>query len=384
MLAMGATLFFVPLNLPILAMLRRRMLFGVRFVVTTSGSLAFAVTAVTLAAMGHGAMSMAWATLAETVAVTALALANRPAPLCWPNLRAWRRIVTFGLTATSTIAIFRLGMTAPELIIGRMLGLEATGLFSRANGIAQIFNKLVVSAIEPVALPALAVELREGRTLKAPFLKKTEYIGALAWPSYAFLALMADPIVYVLLGSQWGGTVPIIQTLCLMGVSSPFSSLNAEFFVALGKMQRLLAIESMVFPFKIVLVAAGSLHSVEAVALAIVVIRWANAILSNHYLRAELGYTYREVAAAVRKPLVILAATAAGPAVICYLAPIHPGSAVAAAALTAAVGWIAATFAVHHPLSHEIRLLAARATGVARARWNKRFSAPQPQLGHRE
>jgi O-antigen/teichoic acid export membrane protein len=384
MLAMGATLFFVPINLPVLALLRRRMLFGILFVVTTSGSVAFAVTAVTLAAAGHGAMSMAWATLAETVTVTVLALANRPAPLCWPALRAWRRVVTFGLTATSTIAIFRLGMTAPELIIGRMLGLEATGLFSRANGMAQIFNKLVLNAIQPVALPALAGELREGRTLKPPFLKKIEYISALAWPSYAFLALMADPIVHVLLGGQWAGTVPIIQTLCLMGVSTPFSALNAEFFVALGKPQRQLAIESMVFPFKIALIGAGSLHSVEAVALAVVVIRWTSAILSNHYLRDELGYTHHEVAAAVRKPLVILAAAAAGPAAIWYVAPINPAWAVAAAASIAAAGWVAAAFAVHHPLSHEIRLLAGRMTGIARARWSKRISAPQPQLGHRE
>ncbi len=227
---------------------------------------------------------MAWATLAETVAVTVLPLANRPAPLCWPNLRAWRRIVTFGLTATSTIAIFRLRMTAPELIIGRMLGLEATGLFSRANGMAQIFNKLVVSAIEPVALPALAVELREGRTLKPSFLKKTEYIGALAWPSYAFLALMADPIVSCCPRRPMGRHVPIIQTLCLMGVSSPFSSLNAEFFIALGRRSASLRSNRWYFRSRSDWSPPASLHSVEAVALAIVVIRWANAILSNHYL----------------------------------------------------------------------------------------------------
>lgn len=375
MLVMGATLFFVPVNLPVLAMLRREMLFGVLFMVTTAGTLAFAVTAIALAAMGHGTMSMAWATLAETIAVTVIAVSNRPAPLCWPNLRAWRRVVAFGLTATSTIGIFRLGMTAPELIIGRMLGLEATGLYSRANGMAQIFNKLILSAIQPVALPALAVELREGRTLKSSFLKKTEYFGALAWPSYVFLALMADPIVRVLLGSQWTGTIPIIQTLCLMGVSTPFAALNAEFFIALGKPQRQLAIESMMFPLKIALLGAASLHSIEAVALAIVAAKWAGAVMSNHYLSRDLGYTYGDMAAAVRKPFAILAVSAVGPLIVWHAGPHQPSFALAVAALAAAGGWMLAAFATHHPIAHEIRLLWARMTGLLKAGWSKRFAA---------
>jgi hypothetical protein len=140
----------------------------------------------------------------------------------------------------------------------------------------------------------------------------------------------------------------------------------------------------MMFPLKIGLIGAASLHSLEAVALAIVAARWANAILSNGYLRGELGYTYREMAAAVRKPLVILVASAVGPAAALPIAPHQPISALAIAATAAASGWMIATFAMHHPLSHEIRRLRARTTGLAKARWSKRFATAQPEPGHQE
>jgi O-antigen/teichoic acid export membrane protein len=375
MLIMGTTLFFVPLNLPMLAMLRRKMMFGALLFVTTTSYLAFAVTAIALAAAGHGPLSMAWATLMQTAVTTALALRYRAAPLCRPGVRAWRRVVVFGMTATSTITIFRLGMTAPELIIGRMLGLEATGLFSRAHGVAQIFNKVVTSAIQPVALPALAAELREGRPLNRVFLRKMEFMGALAWPSYAFVALMADPIVHVVLGRQWTAAVPIIQILCLMGVVIPFSALNAEFFLALGKPQRQLAIESMLFPVKIALVGAASFHSVEAVALALIVARWGSALLSTRYLADEIGYRFREMLHAARKPLVMLAAATAGPALIMLAMPDasqQPVLALMTAAAAAAAGWIAAMFATHHPFEHEARRLLARIAAAVQARWGKR------------
>jgi O-antigen/teichoic acid export membrane protein len=374
MLAMGATLFLVPLNLPILAMLRRRMMFGTLLLLTTAGNLAFAIAAIALAVAGHGAMSMAWATVAQTIAVTVLAVWHRPAPLCWPHLRAWRRVVVFGLTATSTVAIFRLGFTAPELIIGRMLGLEATGLFSRANGIAQIFGKVVVNAIQPVALPALAAELRAGRSLKPALLQTSDYIAAFAWPSYIFVALMADPMVQIVLGPQWAATVPIIQILCLMGVPIPFLTLNAEFFVALGKPQRQLVIESATFPIRIGLIAAASLHSVEAVALAIVAAKWVSAALSNHYLARELGYSLREMVRAVRKPLVILAGSTLGPAAIALgldNVPHQPLPVLGIAAFAAAAGWLATVFATHHPLESEVRLLGQRLIGFAKVRWSK-------------
>jgi O-antigen/teichoic acid export membrane protein len=373
MLVMGITLFFVPITLPMMAMLRRKMMFGVLLFLSTAGYLVFAVTAIALGAMGHGAMSLAWATLAQTTTVALLAWWHRTEPIYGPGLRAWPRLVRFGLTTTSTIAIFRLGMSAPDLIIGRMLGLEATGLFTRAHGVAQSFNKLVLGGIQPVALPALSLQLREGRSLKPYYLKKTEYIAALAWPGHAFLALMADPVVRIVLGQQWLGTVPIIQILCLMGIFTPFAALNSEFFLALGKPQRQLAIEAATFPLKLALIGAASLHSLEAVALALVGARWANAILSGRFLSRELGYSRRDTVGASWRPLVILLASIAGPAIVLFAMPepsLQPVPVFLAACLAAALGWLTAVFATRHPFEHETRLVWARLVGLARARRN--------------
>lgn len=378
LLVMSATFFFVPLNLPILAMLRRQMMFGALYFVMFVGKLAFALTAIALATWGFGAMSMAWATLMQIVAMTFATMRYYTvAPPCRPGFRAWRPIAAFGLTATTTLAIHRAGMTAPALFVGRMLGIEATGLFSRAQGIAQLFYDVLLKAVEPVALPVLAGHLRDGRDLKAPYLVKTEYVSAIVWPCYAFVALMAEPLVRVVLGPQWGGVVPIIRILCLTGLMLPFSTINGEFFVALGKQGRLLRIEAALFPLLIALIALGSLHSVEAVALAIVIGRAANALASNLYLSRELGYTAGEAIHAARKSLLILGASAVAPAAIWYgTIPASLGTipALALATAGAAVGWLSAAFATHHPLAGEVVHLGRRAQAVLRTVWH-RYSA---------
>ena len=124
-----------------------------------------------LASLGQGYMAMAWAGL---VAVVVRILgANIVQPMPWafrPTLVGWRDILFFGAWSTATGIVNVIHDTLPQLIIGRVLGTVPVGLFSRAQTVCQLPDKLISSALHPIVLPALAEHARRGGSLKEPYL----------------------------------------------------------------------------------------------------------------------------------------------------------------------------------------------------------------------
>ena len=64
-----------------------------------------------------------------------------------------------------------LGVSMPDLTMGKTLGFAQIGLYSRAVGLVSIFNYSVTAALNPIITPYFAKILREGKSLRAPYLK---------------------------------------------------------------------------------------------------------------------------------------------------------------------------------------------------------------------
>ena len=65
----------------------------------------------------------------------------------------WRKISAFGLVATAGILLSEIGLRTPELVIGRLLGIEAVGIYSRADGLIDMFNRMVLNGVARLPSP---------------------------------------------------------------------------------------------------------------------------------------------------------------------------------------------------------------------------------------
>ena len=70
-----------------------------------------------------------------------------------------------------------------------------------------MFERLVMDAVNAVAFPMYAKQLREGQDVRAPFLRAAALISVLGWSFLACLAILAFPLVRVLYGTQWDAAV---------------------------------------------------------------------------------------------------------------------------------------------------------------------------------
>ena len=191
-------------SLPILALLRRDMAFGAVASIQTASATVTAVATAWLAFAGFSYMSYAWAAVAAAAASTALAFYFRPdLSILRPAFKSWANVLTFGGYNGASFVINRIYESLPSLVLGYLLPHAAVGLYNRASVVSDIPDKVVLTSVFSVAFPALAAEVRAGRSLKEPYLRSLGFITVFYWPAQVLLALLAYPVVMLFLGPQW-------------------------------------------------------------------------------------------------------------------------------------------------------------------------------------
>ena len=357
-----------PLTLPVYAKLHRELRFDLLLRVDLLRALASVATTVTLAAAGFGVVSLAWGVFADAAVSVAAALVigdwRRPA---WPSLRGWRQPAGFGLPFAAVGGIGRVGEAGLALLLGQFLGMGAVGLYNRALKVTEIMDKAFIQALSPVVLPALARRLRAGGDLKPMYLRKVTYLTAIQWPFFAVLALLAAPVVDLVLGPAWHGAVPVVQALALGGLFLPFTDLSLKFFVALGEHRWYVAVQAVAVGVQLLLVAALAPVSLAAAAFGIAIAGGFRALLITQYLKRRLGCRWGDYARPLLGAALASAVAAAAPlaAAAGLFGHLDAGAATLAAIL-AAFGWCAALVLGRHPVGDELRHLAG--TAWARAR----------------
>ena len=120
-------------------------------------------------------------------------------------------------------------------MLGRILSLDAAAYFSRGVMLCQLPDKLYLQGVVSVILPAFSAHIREGRTLREPYLRAIALITGIQWPALVVLALLAHPAVQILFGSQWYGVVPLVQVMAIAAMFSFSFELNYPVLVSTGR-----------------------------------------------------------------------------------------------------------------------------------------------------
>lgn len=267
-LIIAASYVALPLGLVPAALLTRRMDFRALFFANGGSALAGGVVAVASAAQGAGPAALAWGMLAT--AVTKLVVVQAIAPV-WPRWpRQWhvvRPMLGFG-GATFIISLSgSVGQRSQDLIVGRLLGVAATGLFTRAGALAGQMSTLVVGAINAVFYPAFARKRDAGEPLAAPYLHLMACNTALQWPAALGLALAAEPVVLLLYGPNWIAVAPLLRWTALAEILFVAIPLQMDIPILLGRIRTLVWVNLFDTALTVGLLAVFCLWGVEAAAL---------------------------------------------------------------------------------------------------------------------
>jgi O-antigen/teichoic acid export membrane protein len=371
-------------SLPILAMLRRDMAFGAVACIQTASATVTAVATAWLAFAGFSYMSYAWAAVAAGGASTALAFCFRPdLSILRPAFKSWANVLTFGGYNGASFVINRIYESLPSLVLGYLLPHAAVGVYNRASGVSDIPDKVVLTSVFSVAFPALAAEVRAGRSLKEPYLRSLGLITVFYWPAQVLLALLAYPVVMLFLGPQWlSGAVPLLQLMAIAGLAWFPVMLTSPVLLAVGANRDRVLADLIGRSLSAVVLCSAAYFGILVMAASKLVTLPFQMFLSLYFVRRHIPFRWREVCAALWKSAAVTAGAAAGPAAVLALADqdfaLSLGASLAAA-LLAAGGWLAAVLVTRHPVLTELaRALeaVAQASIVQRCwRWRDRTVA---------
>ncbi|MES2698098.1 MAG: oligosaccharide flippase family protein [Pseudomonadota bacterium] len=258
----------IPLGIVPAALLSRRMDFRALFFANAGSALVGGGVAVATAAGGAGPASLAWGMLATAVVKLAVVQIAVPVLPRWPRqLAVVRPMLGFG-GATFILSVSgSIGMRSQDLIVGRLLGTAATGLFTRAGALAGQMSMLVVGAINAVFYPAFAKKRDAGEPLAAPYLHLVACNTALQWPAAVGLALAAEPVVYLLYGPNWMEVAPLLRWTALAEIFFVAIPLQMDIPILLGRIKTLVWVNLIDTALTVALLATFCLWGVEAAAM---------------------------------------------------------------------------------------------------------------------
>jgi O-antigen/teichoic acid export membrane protein len=312
---------------------------------------------------GRAGVARAWVHVAGLAVTVLVSIIHRPDWFPrWPGLKGVRDVINFGTFASGVFVANRLARGAPELTLGKISSLVDAGMYSRAAGVMEMFERLIGQAVEQVCLPYMARGVKETGSVVPNLSLTTTLVTGVGWPFVCFLGLCAFPVVRILYGTQWMAAVPVAQILSMALLAELMFRFASEALFSLGKAREAnrlqftrlglrLAGLSLVVPFGLIGAASGFVCAAVL-----------GTVVSQHALSTAAGYTWRHTWAACKSSLLVTFLACAPYAIVVALWTPAEHNYVRHAALgciLTATGWLLATRALRHPVWPEVTRVAA-------------------------
>jgi O-antigen/teichoic acid export membrane protein len=196
------------------ALLQRQMRFTAMAVINTAGLIVGSVVAIAGAMASYGY----WALAAMTVISPLISTIGFWLAAAWvpgmPKRRAGiRSMMHFGGTITLNGLVAYIAYNFEKVLLGRIWGADAIGLYGRAYQLVNIPTDNLNSAVGEVAFSALSRVKEDANRFRNYFIKGYSLVLALTLPLTVVCTLFASDVILVILGPKWTEAVPIFRLL---------------------------------------------------------------------------------------------------------------------------------------------------------------------------
>jgi O-antigen/teichoic acid export membrane protein len=129
------------------------------------------------------------------------------------------------------------------LIIGKMHNASTLGYYSKGEQIPKLIMTNVDGSIQAVMLPALSAHQEERSRVKSMMRRAIVSSSYVVFPVMIGLAVVAEPMVRLLLTEKWLPAVPFLQVFCFSYMLWPIHTANLQAINALGRSDIFLKLE---------------------------------------------------------------------------------------------------------------------------------------------
>lgn len=198
-----------------MALLQRDLRFRALALIDLAQVLIMTIGMIGLALLGFRYWTLVAGGLLSALVSTGAVLRLRRLPIAWPKPSSIRRALTVSADVVVARVCWYVSVKADFLIAGRVLGQTALGLYSVAWTLASLSVDRIAALIGQVTPAYFSAMQQDAAGLRRYVLRITEGLALITFPISIGLALTAQDLVPVLLGSRWTGSVLPLQLLAL-------------------------------------------------------------------------------------------------------------------------------------------------------------------------
>ena len=221
------------------ALLQKDLLFGKISGAMVIAELLYVAIALSLAFLGAGLWSLVYASLARSLLTLVLLWVLCPG-WEWVRPKRWdgplmKRLLSFGVHSTGGGIVTFFYSIIDNLIVGKWLGAQALGFYSRAYDFTRRTVDQVTNVVGAVLLPSYAKIQSDAPRLSRAYLKSLRLISFLVVPVSLGLFITGPEMVETLLGAKWIPMVAAFQILALASLVKPLSATTSALFLSIGR-----------------------------------------------------------------------------------------------------------------------------------------------------
>lgn len=180
------------------------------------------------------------------------------------------------------------------LIIGRMYTPEMLGFYNRGQQFPNVIVANIDGSIQSVLLPTLSAHQNNKKRVKEIMRRAIVTSSFFIFPMMTGMAIIAEPLVEIVLTDKWLPAVPFLQIFCLSYALMPIHTANLQAINAMGRSDIFLRLEIIKKLIGLTILGVSLSFGVYAITLGQVFTGVISTFINAYPNKQLLDYSYKE------------------------------------------------------------------------------------------
>lgn len=210
------------------------------------------------------------------------------------SLKAIKSLFSFGWKLLASSLLNELYVNLRTLIIGRVFSQSMLGFYNRGQQFPQFIVTNIDGSIQAVMLPTLSAYQDDIKRVREMVRRSIVTSSFIMFPMMVGLAVVAEPLVKLLLTEKWLPAVPFLQLFCVQYAIMPIHTANLQAINALGRSDIFLKLEVIKKVVGVTIILVTLPYGIYALAIGSVVGDLLGSFINAYPNKKLLDYSYLE------------------------------------------------------------------------------------------
>lgn len=235
------------------AVQRTRLTIALRFqtqaLISVVSMLITGAVGIILAYLGWGVWALVFQTLVgQLVSSIGIWYCSKWMPKLIFSKESFKSLFGFGSKLLCSSLINTIYGNLYTLVIGKAFSPAEVGYYNKGNEYALLPTQALQDMALKVNFPILAKMQNDNERLLRAYRKLLRTPLFLLYPLLVVIAVIAEPLIEIMIGAKWLPCVPMLQVLCIGYMFSPLTHINLNLLYVKGRTDLVLKLELMKKP----------------------------------------------------------------------------------------------------------------------------------------